>query len=69
VAPQPVIEALREFQDEILVSNPDKNLERHDRLMSQLFYEIRRDLGISPTDDAKGFRVGLWASGVKPNEL
>jgi hypothetical protein len=37
VAPQTIIEALRRFQQEIKVSNPDKSLERHDELMSQLF--------------------------------
>jgi dsDNA-specific endonuclease/ATPase MutS2 len=66
VAPQPVIEALREFQQEIKISNPDKSQDRHDKLMSHLFYQIRKDLDISPTDDIKTFQVGLWASGVKP---
>src|SRR5436305_4266838 len=51
VAPQPVIEALHDFQQEIKVSNLNKSQERHDRLMSQLFYEIRRDLDMSPCDD------------------
>ncbi len=68
VAPQTVIEALREFQQEIKVSNPKKSMEKHDNLMAKLFYEIRRDLKISPSDEPKTFRVGLWASGVKPND-
>lgn len=68
VAPQTVIEALRTFQQEIKVSNPDKSLDRHDELMSRLFYEMRKDLGISPSDDSRSFKVGLWASGVKPDE-
>ncbi len=68
VAPQTVIEALRRFQQQIKVSNPDKSLERHDELMSQLLYEMRRDLGVSPADDSHSFKVGLWASGVKPDE-
>jgi hypothetical protein len=68
VAPQAVIEALREFQQEIKISNPSKSMERHDRLMATLFYEIRRDLKISPSDDPQAFRVGLWASGVKAND-
>jgi hypothetical protein len=68
IAPQPVIKALRDFQSEIKVSNPNKSQESHDRLMSKLFYEIRRDLGISPNDDSRDFQVGLWTSGVKPKE-
>src|SRR6185436_10130111 len=42
VAPQAVVKALQEFQQEIKVSNPSKSLERHDRLMSNLFFEMRR---------------------------
>ena len=67
VAPQAVIEALQKFQQEIKVSNPNKSQDRHDQLMSQLFYAIRKDLGVSPTDDVRSFQVGLWASGVKPD--
>jgi hypothetical protein len=67
VAPQPVIEALQAFQQETKVSNPNKSLDRHDELMSKLFYEMRKDLGISPADNLDSFKVGLWASGVKPD--
>jgi hypothetical protein len=63
VAPQSVIEALRAFQQQIKVSNPNQNIDRHDELMSRLFYEMRRDLGIS-ADDQRSFKVGLWAAGV-----
>jgi len=66
VAPQPVLKALQEFQQEIKVTNGGRSSARHDELMSKLFYEIRRDLGISPTDDQSNFRVGLWAAGVPP---
>ncbi len=68
VAPQPVIEALREFQQEIKITNPDKSQDRHDKLMSRLFYQIRRDLNILPQDDIDTFQVGLWSSGVKPSK-
>lgn len=63
-APERVIRTLAQFQDEIQVSNPAKSRERHDKLLSQLFFEIRRDLRISPRDSAD-FRVHLWASGVE----
>jgi hypothetical protein len=68
IAPQTVIEALRAFQDEIRISNPNKNTDRHDHLLSRLFFEIRRDLRISPDDAADTFRVRLFASGVRPDE-
>jgi len=67
VAPQKVIEALRGFQQEIKVTNLNKSIDRHDELMSQLFYEMRKDLGISPSDDFGTFKVGLWAAGVRPD--
>jgi hypothetical protein len=66
VAPQAVIAALRKFQDEIKLSNSDKSVRKHDLLMSRLFYEMRRDLNMSPADDADTFEIGLWASGVAP---
>ncbi|HEV3300299.1 MAG TPA: hypothetical protein VG055_11685 [Planctomycetaceae bacterium] len=64
IAPQAVIKALREFQEEIKVSNTDRSKDRHDRLMSRLFLEIRRDLQVAPNDDESTFAVGLFASGV-----
>src|SRR5262249_50234434 len=66
VAPQPVLQALQVFQRNIKVTNEGRSNVRHDELMSKLFYEIRRDLGISPADEQSTFRVGLWASGVPP---
>ena len=67
VAPQSVLAALQAFQQEIKISNESRSNERHDRFMSALFYEIRKDLGISPADDQTTFKVGLWASGMPPN--
>jgi len=68
VAPQTVIEALQQFQQQIKISNPDKSQDKHDLLMSKLFFEMRKDLGVSPADNLETFKVGLWASGqpLKP---
>lgn len=63
-APYAVIRALDEFHKEIRVSNPSKSLERHDSLLSKLFIEMRRDIGVVPHDDRPTFRVHLWSSGV-----
>jgi dsDNA-specific endonuclease/ATPase MutS2 len=68
VAPQPVLEALQQFQNEIKVSNPHRDTERHDQLMSRLFLEMRKDLNLATGDDPESFRVGLWAAGVAPSE-
>lgn len=69
VAPQAVLTALQNFQQEIKASNPSpRNLSRHDDLMSRLFLEMRKDMGVWPGDDATTFRVGLWASGVPSAE-
>lgn len=67
VAPQSVIIALQRFQKEI--KNINVSLERHDQLMSDLFFEMRKDLGVSPDDEKNTFKVGLWSSGqplIKP---
>jgi hypothetical protein len=66
VAPQAVIVALQEFQRQSRASNPQRDLAAHDRALTRLFYEIRRDLGISPNDNESTFSVGLWAAGVPP---
>ena len=64
IAPQSVLLALQAFQHEIRASNPMPDRQKHDVLMSRLFYEIRKDLGITPNDDEHSFKVGLWASGT-----
>lgn len=64
IAPQTVVKALQDFQQEIKVGNPSKSIEQHDRLMSKLFYEMRKDLQVTPRDKDTTFVFGLWAAGV-----
>ena len=65
MAPQSVIEALNQFRDEISISNSaHSTLENHDRLLSTLMYEIRKDLKISPKDKKDQLRINLRASGA-----
>ncbi len=66
VAPQAVVKALQDFQQEIKVSNSQRSGERHDRLMSKLFHEMRKDLQVTPKDNDSSFIFGLWASGAPP---
>ena len=68
IAPQAVIRALQDFQQEIKITNDARSDERHDRLMSNLFYEMRKDLQITPKDEDTGLVFGLWASGVAPDK-
>ena len=68
VAPHAVIRALQEFQQEIKVTNRTASDERHDRLMSRLFYEMRKDLQIRPKDEDADFVFGLWAAGAPPTQ-
>ncbi|MDH4275864.1 MAG: hypothetical protein OEW08_12580, partial [Gammaproteobacteria bacterium] len=64
VAPYSVIKALRAYSEATSRSNPNPATgELHDKLLSELFLEIRKDLKIHPKDDPKSFRIGLWASG------
>jgi len=69
VAPQPVLAALQEFQQEIKTSNPGRSDEKHNELISKLFLEIRKDLNVSPEDSPQTFKVRLWASGASRDEL
>lgn len=62
-APQSVIEALILYREETRTSNPSPSRDRHDLLLNQLFYEIRRDLAVRPGDRRTDFRVQLWATG------
>jgi len=59
VAPQPVLNTLLEFHDEIRVGNPNPSRARHDELLTALVYEIRKDLRISPADDLQSFAFRL----------
>lgn len=63
-APQAVLEALRSFQEETRTSNPNRQNDRHDELLSILLLEIRKDLNVRPKDKAKIFKAWLWSSGV-----
>jgi len=64
IAPYAVIKALRAYSEATSSrnSNPATG-EAHDKLLSELFYEIRKDLGMHPKDDPATFKIALWASG------
>lgn len=64
-APQFVIEALAEFQNETRTSNPNKSQEKHDEVLSKLFLAMRKDVGVIPKDKQGTFKIRLWASGVR----
>lgn len=59
VAPQSVIKPLLAFHDEIRDTNPNPSLERHDQLLTELVLNIRRDIGVSPSDEPGAFRFRL----------
>lgn len=64
IAPYPVIKALRTYSEATSIRNPNRATgELHDKLLSELFYEIRKDLGVRPKDDPAVFNIWLWASG------
>ncbi|AXF84619.1 hypothetical protein DTO96_100329 [Ephemeroptericola cinctiostellae] len=70
IAPQPIIIALQAFQQETADSNVDRTDDsKHDRLLSNLFYEMRKDLGVTPKDDRDTFKIGLWAPSETSSKL
>jgi len=68
VAPHAVIKALQDFQQEIKITNARRSNEQHDNLMSRIFYEMRKDLQITPVDKDTSLIFGLWAAGVPPEK-
>jgi len=59
VAPNEVMLAMRKFQD-----NNTASEERKQKLLGDIVWVIREDLGFPPADDKNGFDVRLW--GIKP---
>ncbi|TNY26997.1 hypothetical protein BV497_05520 [Fulvimonas soli] len=57
---------MQAYQHEIRLSNPSRDIELQEQLLSRLLYEMRKDLGVSPKDSAN-FKIGLWASGIPVN--
>ena len=60
-----VIAALHQFQDRISPSNPDRSMEQHDQLLSQLFQAIRVDLKIPETPRKSQFKARVWSASPK----
>jgi hypothetical protein len=67
VGPQAVVAAVLAFHEGIQRSNPKWSLELHDRLLTALVFEIRRDLDIRPRDDRKTFSYHL--AGAPPKAI
>ena len=63
-APQSVIASLNAFRHEIRISNSNRTIEQHDRLLADLLLEIRRDVGVFPQDNPATFSPVLWSSGM-----
>jgi hypothetical protein len=66
IASKSAVDALDAFRREISASNQNRSGDAHDKLLSRLFWEIRRDLGDAPTEAPDDFRVKLYTSGAKP---
>lgn len=63
VAPLSVINAVQHFLNQIKTSNANICIEKHDEALTQLLFEIRKDLGIKPEEHSKDFRFRIWSSG------
>jgi hypothetical protein len=64
IGSQGILVALHRFQDEIRVSNTNRDDRRHDQLLSALEWEIRNDLRIPHNPPLAEFRARLWSSGA-----
>lgn len=62
VGSQPVLDALIKFQGIIENKSDDRSKADYDESLTQLIYEIRKDIGMK--DDKASFAARLWNSGV-----
>jgi hypothetical protein len=65
VAPQSVIEAWMKFHDEIRHGNPNPSLENERKLLVELLLEIRKDVGLTSSDNPKTFKFKLIGASPK----
>jgi hypothetical protein len=66
IASKSALDALNAFRDEIRTSNPNRSVDRHDVLLSQMVWHIREDLGIPDNASIEDFKAQLWTSGNAP---
>lgn len=64
-APQYVINALMVFHNEVKFSNPNKSIERHDKLLNELLLAVRKDIGLAKGDNDATFNFHLIGSAPK----
>ncbi len=68
VAPQPVINALMDFHEEVRISNTNRTLKGHDAKLKALLLQIRKSLQMPFSDIPESFHFHLIGSST-PNEL
>ncbi|BAV65667.1 hypothetical protein [Sphingobium cloacae] len=56
-----VLVALRHYLDETADSNSNKEVDRHDELLTLLIFAIRDDIGIKPNQPTEPFEFRLWS--------
>jgi hypothetical protein len=69
VAPQPVINALVEFHDEVKFTNVNRSVEKHDQLLRKLVLAIRADLNLGTKDNPQTFGFHLIGSAPKSSSI
>ena len=68
VASQKVITALMNFHDEVKISNKNKSIERHDKLLKELLLNIREDISLSKKDNPDTFVFHLIGTNPEKNK-
>jgi hypothetical protein len=65
VAPQYVVESIMEFHNEIKFTNKNKDIDKHDVLLTKLILAIRKDIGLSKNDNDRTFNFHLIGKAPK----
>ena len=66
IASQEVINALLDFYDYVKLPDVKKIPDRHDELLTKLYIEIRKELGLANKGDVNNFKFHLIGSRPKP---
>lgn len=56
-----VLVALRHYLDETADSNRNREVDRHDELLTVLIFAIRDDIGIKPNEPDGSFEFRVWS--------
>ena len=68
LAPQSVLNALHQYQEEIRISNSNPSNQAKQVALDNLLFEMRKDLKLKPHDKKEEYQMLLWTTGKRKND-